>query len=194
MPSTGFVNGTTQTNDTLASTTWSNQANILDQDDDEVTEEITAKNTPGTGSATTGWLKVATFGFGALILADSTIDAVSIRVRSRVNSAAGIANREMAWAISGTRDTNVHTSSTEPVVLETVDTDVTGERAWTRADLLDGTFEVHVRGRNGNSTTSPSYRFAYVAVNVTYTEPAAAVPFPEVVMADRAIYTGPSDA
>jgi hypothetical protein len=168
MPSTGFTNGTTQTNDTLASTTWSNQANILDQDDDEVTEAITAKNTPGSGSTTLGWLKVGTFGFDSAIPSGSTISQVIIRVRSRVNSAGGIANREMAWAISGTRGTNVHGSATEPLTLETVDTDVTGERAWTRADLLNGTFEVHVRGRNGNSPTDPSYRFAYVAVNVTH--------------------------
>ncbi len=45
---------------------------------------------------------------------------------------------------------------------------MTGERTWTRANLLNGTLEVHARGRNGNSTTDPSYRFAWIKVQITY--------------------------
>jgi len=168
MSTTGLVIGTAQSTDTLASTTWSNAANILVNDDTEATEAIVAKNTPGTGSSTTGWIKVGTFGFDSLIPSGANITNVSISVRWRMNSAGGIGNRDMCWALSGTRDTNTHSLSTEPTTLETTVTDVTSERSWTRANLLNGTFEVHARGRNGNSTTDPSYRFAWIKVEVQY--------------------------
>lgn len=168
MATTGLVIGTAQSTDVLASTAWSNGANILVNDDTEATEAITAKNTPGTGSATTGWIKVGTFGFDTSIPAGAVITNVSISTRWRMNSTGGIGNRDVCWALSGTRDTNTHSLTTEPTTLETTVNDVTAERAWTRADLLNGTLEVHARGRNGNSTTDPSYRFAWIKVEVTY--------------------------
>jgi hypothetical protein len=36
--------------------------------------------------------------------------------------------------------------------------------------LLDANFALKIRGRNGNSTSDPSYRWDYIAVQVTYTE------------------------
>jgi hypothetical protein len=171
MPATGFVIGTAQSVDTLTSTTWSNAANILVDSDTEATEAIVAKSTPGTGSTTGGWIKVTTFGFDSLLPADATITKVELQIRWRMNSTSGIGNRDICWAISGTRDTNTHSLTTEPVVLETTLMDVTAERAWTRNDLLNATFGVHARGRNGNNATDPSYRFAWIKVQVTYTTP-----------------------
>src|SRR5215207_3290199 len=172
MATTGLQLGASSSVDTLTSTTWTNITNIRANDDTETTEAIVAKNTPGTGSTTSGWIKVGNFGFDSLIPAGSTIDNVEIQIRWRVSSTGGIANRDCSWAVSGTRGTNTHTLTTEPVTLETTTLTVTSERSWTRADLLNGTFEVHARGMNGNSTTDPSYRFAWIKVNVTYTLPA----------------------
>lgn len=172
MPATGFVIATAQSSDVLASTTWSNQANIVVNDDTEATEALIAKNTPTPADSTSsGWIKVTTFGFDGLIPAGAAITKVEIQYRWRVNSAAGIANRDLCWALGGTRGTNLHSLATEPLTLETVTTDVTAERAWTRADLLNATFAVHARGRNGNSTTDPSYRFAWIKVQVSYVQP-----------------------
>lgn len=168
MTLTGLRIGTSQTNDTLASTTWSSQANILVDSDTEAIEAIIAKNTPATGSTTTGWIKVGNFGFDGVIPAAAIINSVEIQIRWRMNSAAGIGNRDVIWALSGTRHTTLQTLTTEPTTLETSVFDATADRAWTRADLLDGVFEVHARGRNGNSTTDPSYRFAWIKVNVDY--------------------------
>ena len=168
MPATGFVLPTSQSNDTLTSTAWSAQANALINDDTEAIEAITAKNTPGTGSVTTGWLKLY---FPSLVPKGSVIDKVEIQVRWRMNSTSGIGNRDICWAVSGTRGTNTHSLTTEPTSLETTTIDVTAERAWTSDDLQSGVFEVDVRGRNGNSTSDPSYRFAWVKVQVTYTAP-----------------------
>lgn len=169
MPTTGLVIATAQSSDTLANTTWSNGANILVNDDTETTEAIVAKNTPTPADDTsTGWIKVGTFGFDTSVPVGAVITNVSISTRWRMNSTSGIGNRDMAWALSGTRNTNLHSLTTEPTTLETTVNDVTAERAWTRANLLNGVFEVHARGRNGNSTTDPSYRFAWIKVEVTY--------------------------
>lgn len=171
MPTTGLIIATAQSSDSLANTAWSNGANILVNDDTEATEAITAKNTPTPADNTsTGWIKAGTFGFDSLIPAGIAIaiTKVELQYRWRVNSSSGIANRDLCWAVSGTRGTNLHSLSTEPTSLETILTDVTAERAWVRADLLDGTFEVHARGRNGNSTTDPSYRFAWIKAQITY--------------------------
>jgi len=168
---TGFLLPQSFTSDVLSGTSWSNAIACTADDDTEVIEAVTAKNTPGTGSLTTGWFKVGQYGFDSLIPANAIILKVEIQIRSRMNSTSGVGNRETAWALSGTRGTNVHTSTTEPTVLETITYDVTSERAWTQADLLDAVFQVHWRGRNGNSTNDPSYRLAGVKVQVTWDLP-----------------------
>lgn len=185
----GFKHPTSHSNDTLASTTWSNQENILIEDDTEVTEAIIAKNTPATGSTSTGWLKAG--GFGLSIPAGVVITKVEIIVRWRMNSSSGVGNRDICWAVGGTRGTNTHTSTVERLQVETDKFDVTSERAWTVADF--STFEIHVRGRNGNNATDPSYRFMWVKVDVTYEfppEPIWEMPYDDFNRADGPVYDG----
>jgi len=168
---TGFLMPTSVASDVLTGTAWSNAVAALANDDTEAIEAITAKSTPGTGSLTTGWIKLGDYGFDALIPSNAIILKVEIQVRSRMNSTSGIGNRDMTWARNGTRNTTLRTSTTEVTTLETVTYDVTSERAWTQADLTDAVFEVHWRGRNGNSATDPSYRLAFATVQVTWDLP-----------------------
>ena len=168
---TGFLLPTSVASDVLTGTAWSNTGAALVDDDTEVIEAVTAKSTPGTGSLTTGWIKLGDYGFDALIPSNAIILKVEIQVRSRMNSTSGIGNRDMTWARNGTRNTTLRTSTTEVTTLETVTYDVTSERAWTQADLTDAVFEVHWRGRNGNNATDPSYRLAFAKVQVTWDLP-----------------------
>lgn len=144
--------------------TWTNPTNIQADDGTEATLSLAVKNTAGR------WNEGQTFGLGADIPSGATITLVEIRVDWRVNSTGGIANLEVQAFVSGTGVGSVRVNSAEPTTLTTETFDITAERAWTRADLLDGTFTLRVRGRNGSSATDPSYRVDHVAVQVTYTE------------------------
>jgi hypothetical protein len=166
MPSTGFLLPTARTVDT-GSGTWTLDSNILADDGAEATFALTVKNTAGR------WLIGQSFGFDSAIPAGATIDQVNIRMEYRVNNTGGIANPELQAFVSGGAVGAVRAGSpAEPTTLTLNTFDITADRAWTRADLLNGTFDLRCRGRNGNSTNDPSYRWDYLAVEVVYTEPA----------------------
>jgi len=168
---TRLAGATDITREALAGTAWVNPNNVLVEDDTFATENITVKNTPATGSTTAGWLVLKNFGIWALMPLNASILKVEIIVRSCMTSTGGVGNRETAWAYSLVRGTNVHTSTTEPTAFETVTYDVTSERAWTRDTFHDSNFEIHVRGRNGNSANDPGYKYAYVQLRVTWDDP-----------------------
>lgn len=167
MATTGWVLPSANTVE-AGSGTWTNDTNIRVDDGTEATFSLTSKNTSGR------WNAGQTFGFDALIPAGSTIDTVEIRADWRVNSTAGIATLELQAFVSAAGVGAARANAAEPTTLTTDTFDITADRAWVRADLLDGTLELKCRGRNGNSTTDPSYRFDHIAVQITYTEPVAA--------------------
>lgn len=163
MPATGFLLPAARTVD-AGSGTWTNDVNILADDGAEATFSLTSKNTTGRS------LRGQNFGFDSAIPAGATINQVQIRMEYRVNNTGGVANPEMQAFVSGAAVGSVRAGSpAEPTTLTINTFDVTADRAWTRADLLDGVFEIRCWGRNGNSTTDPSYRWDYVAAEVTYT-------------------------
>lgn len=162
MPTTGFLLPTARTVD-AGSGTWTNDVNILADDGAEATFSLTSKNTAGR------WLRGQTFNFDAAIPVGATIDLVEIRMEYRVNNTGGVANPQIQAFVGGTGIGTVRTASPlEPITLTLNTFDITADRAWTRADFLNGTFELYVRGQNGNSTTDPSYRWDYIAAQVTY--------------------------
>jgi hypothetical protein len=162
MPATGFILPATATVE-AGSGTWTNQDNIKIDDGTEATFSLAVKNTSGR------WVSGTGFGLDSLIPSGSTITTVEIRMDYRVNTAGGIANPEMQSFVSGVGVGAVRVASPlEPTVLTLNTFDVTADRAWTRADLLDANFALKIRGRNGNSATDPSYRWDYIAVQVTY--------------------------
>ena len=162
MPVTGFVLPTARTVE-AGSGTWINDANILADDASVATFSLNTKNTTGR------WLAGQTFGLGALIPAGSVIDAVEIRAEWHLTvTLSVIAQLELQAFVSGAAVGAVRQNVLEPGS-PTIDTfDITADRSWTRADLLDGTFELKCRGTNGNDATDPGYLFDYIAVQVTY--------------------------
>jgi hypothetical protein len=166
MPSTGFKLPGARTVD-AGSGTWTNDVNVLADDGVEATFSLAVKNTTGR------WLIGQTFGFDTAVPAGATIDQVNIRMEYRVNTTGGIANPELQAFVSGVAVGAVRAASPlEPLTLTINTFDITADRSWTRADLLNGTFTLRCRGRNGNSATDPSYRWDLIAVEVVYTEPA----------------------
>lgn len=162
MAVTGWIVPTANTVE-AGSGTWTNDTNIRTDDGTEATFSLAVKNTAGR------WNAGQTFGLGALIPAGSTITKVEIRAEWRVNSTSGIATLGLQSFVSAGAVGAERTNATEPTTLTTDTFDVTADRTWTRANLLDGTFELKVRGTNGNSTNDPSYRVDHIAVQVTYT-------------------------
>lgn len=162
MPVTGWILPTANTVE-AGNGTWTGDTNIRTDDGTEATFSLTTKNVSGR------WNSGQTFGFDSLVPAGATINVVEIRAEWRVNNAGGIANLELQAFVSAGAVGAVRANSAEPTTLTTNSFDITADRAWTRADLLDGTFELKVRGRNGNSATDPSYRVDHIAAQVTYT-------------------------
>jgi hypothetical protein len=167
MPTTGFKLPAARTID-AGNGTWTNDVNVLTDDGAEATFSLTTKNVSGR------WLRGQTFGFDTAVPAGATIDQVNIRMEYRVNSTGGIANPQCQAFVGGVAVGAVRTASPlEPTVLTLNTFNVTADRAWTRADLLNASFEMRIRGTNGNSTTDPSYRWDLMAVEVVYTEAGA---------------------
>jgi hypothetical protein len=163
MATTGFLLPTARTVDT-GDGTWADDVNILADDGSEATFSLTSKNT--TGRSLIG----QTFGFDSAVPSGATIDQVNIRMEYRVDSTSGLANPQMQAFVSGGAVGAVRSGSpAEPTTLTENTFDITADRAWVRADLLDGVFDLRIQGRNGNSTNDPSYRWDYIAVEVVYT-------------------------
>jgi hypothetical protein len=161
MASTGWIVPTANTVE-AGDGTWTNDTAILVDDGTEATFALAVKNTTGR------WNVGQTFGFDSLIPVGATITSVEIRAEWRVNSASGIANLDLQVFVSGGAVGAILNESTEPTTLTTATADRTADRSWTRDDLLNGTLELKVRGRNGNSATDPSYRVDHIAVQVGY--------------------------
>lgn len=152
-------------------TGWTNASNANADDAAYATYTIAAKNT--TGNLNT----LGNFGFDGVLPATATISSVVLEVQHKVSTTASVAHLECAVSLGGAVGT-YNTDSTEP----TTDTirSYTLTRplggAWTRADLLDGTFTVLLRARSGNSNTSATYSWDYARVTVTYTDNKSASP------------------
>jgi hypothetical protein len=169
---TGWVLPTANTVE-AGSGTWTNDTNIRTDDGTEATFALTSKNTSGM------WNAGQTFNLDSAIPAGATIDTVEIRADWRINSTPStvIAVLELQAFVSGGAVGTVRANSAEPTTLTTDTFDITADRSWTRNDLLNGTFELKVRGRNGNDADDPSYRVDHIAVQVGYTEAAPFIPY-----------------
>lgn len=146
---------------------WTTPTNANADDAAYATYTIAAKNTTGVENL------LENFGFDAVIPVGAAISQVALEVQHKVSTNAGIAHLESAVAVGGTTGT-FNTDSTKP----TTDTAVAytsvarpGGGAWTRDDLLDGTFTVRLRARSGNNATSVVYSWDYARVVVTYSMP-----------------------
>jgi hypothetical protein len=143
-------------------TQWTNPSNA--HADDGV-------NAVGADPGPTGLVfgnKWGTFGFGAVIPVGATITKVQVIIEDGITGIGVNGHLNTQPIVGGTDQTlrgDFSGLETYPVV-HTVDH--TADRAWTRADLLDGTFEVNVRFVadviNGNTCN-----LDYVKVEVTYT-------------------------
>lgn len=114
--------------------------------------------------------KYQNFGFDSLIPVGSLISKVQLIYQYKVSVNTSIATGRVYYKISGTPGSN-NDDSTEPLSDTTFTIDVTSARSWTRANLLDGTFEVALSAVQGNSSTAVTFSFDFVQVEVTHDLP-----------------------
>lgn len=112
-------------------------------------------------------VRVGTFGFGA-IPANATITNVTVSVEWKVDTTASIATLGSQVYVSNTARGTELVNSAEPTSDTTQTFTVAG---LTRADLLDGTFEVQVRASRGATATGFTASLDAVSVQVDYTTP-----------------------
>lgn len=112
------------------------------------------------------------FSFDSLLPAPpytARIDSVRILAEYHVSTNTSLASLVAQATVSGTDCPAVaQVHSAEPLTDFVATFDVTSCRAWTRNDLLDGTFQVRIGARRGNSATPVDFYLDHVRVEVTY--------------------------
>lgn len=166
MATTGFTLGTSAAqvlNTSMTYTGGVGLANILVEDDTVITTAgITTKNAEAI-------VEVSNFGFDALIPAGSTITQVNFRHRGQRSN--GAAAHECFLRRSGTDGTASANANTALTTVTVNAATRPGGGSWDRSDLLDGTLTVRVHSLQPNNTTSRTYQWAWVEVEVVYTAP-----------------------
>ena len=123
---------------------------------------------PGKASSiSTRW---KTFGFDGVIASGSDITAVKIIYKYKVDTQDSYALMYVRARIGGVNQAD-HSDTTEPLVYKVVTVDITGDRSWTRADLLNAAFMVTAIARRGNSIEVVDFDLDYIKVEVTYSPP-----------------------
>lgn len=144
--------------------------NNLHADDAAYGTSVPAKNA-GKGTI------YSTFGFDGDIAADSTINSVKIIYEFKVSATNSVAIQRVKARISTVEEEN-HDETSEPLTDTIITVDITADRTWARADLLDANFDVVVEPRRGNSNTAYTASHDYVKVEVNYTAPVNVEVFP----------------
>ena len=65
-------------------------------------------------------------------------------------------------------DEENHDDTTEPAADTVITVDITADRAWTRADLLDAVLKATAEGRRGNSNTAVTFSLDQIKYEVTW--------------------------
>lgn len=126
--------------------------------------------TAAPGKNTTLATKYGTFGFDSAIPAGNLIVSVKIIYEFKTSTTASVATARTYYKLSGAAGAN-NDDATEPAADKIVTIDVTSARAWTRANLLNGTFEVVLAAVQGGSSTAVTFSFDYVKVEVVHSPP-----------------------
>src|SRR3990167_424026 len=140
-------------------TGWTNPNNAH-ADEGTYTTAAPAKSTTVSGN----WL---TFGFDGDIPAGSAITKIQIIYEFKVSATNSIATMRVAAVIGGVNEEN-HDDATEPTSDKIVTVDITADRTWTRANLLDANFKVYGAGVRGNDNDAVTFSLDYIKVEVTY--------------------------
>lgn len=144
----------------VEATGWTNPNNA------HVDDSLYATCGPGKNSGiSTRW---TTFGFDGDIPVGATITAVKIIYEYKVTTTASVATARVRARINDV-DQASHDDTSEPLVDTIITVDITADRSWVRADLLDAALKITVDGRRGNSNNGVTFNLDQVKVEVTYT-------------------------
>ncbi len=148
---------------------WTNPTNAQGTTDDNVY----ATAAPGLGATIVGnW---GTYGFDSSLPTDAEITKVEIIPQYKVGAVLPLTSGfDVQAVVSGTAcPTTAITDTSFPTTDTDFTADVTSCRAWTRADLLDGTFQVRLGARRGIlDLTGTTFSVDRIQVRVTYDTPA----------------------
>lgn len=144
----------------IETTGWTNPNNAH-ADDGSYATAAPAKN----GAIGTRWL---TFGFDNAIPAGASITTVKIIYEYKVSVNTSIATMRVRARINDVDEEN-HDDTSEPLVDTVITVDITADRTWTRADLLNAALKITGEARRGNSNTAVTFSLDQIKVEVTYT-------------------------
>ncbi len=128
-------------------------------------------STAAPGKNVTLATKYQNFGFAASLgTADNvkSIDKVELIYKWKCSTTSSVATARTYSKVSGSAGTN-HDDATEPAGDTTNTYDITAERTWTYANLLDGTLEMVLAAVQGSSSTAVTFSFAFAKIRITYT-------------------------
>ncbi len=161
MATTGLKLGTGAANTTVLTMAFGTTGNVLINDDTTSSSgAVTAKNAEA-------YITVSNFGFNSAIPVGANISQVNVSVRATCTT--GATSHEAIPVITATLGTVIPDNNTSLTTVTSSNITRPGGGRWTRADLLDGTFTVRLHSLQPNNTTSRTYQFAWVKVEVVYT-------------------------
>ncbi len=108
-----------------------------------------------------------TFGFDAIIASTATITKVQIIYEYQASTTSSIASTTVHSLVSGAAQAD-HNNTAEPASMTAYTYDITADRVWTRANLLDGVLTVALEAIRGNSSTAVTFSYDFIKVEVTY--------------------------
>lgn len=136
---------------------WTTSANAYTSNDTYATAAPNKNNTKT--------VNLGTFGFDATIPANAVISGVTVTVEWKVSTAASIATLGAVATVGGSPVGSELVNTAEPTSDTTQSFAIPG---LTRAQLLNGVFEVRVRATRGTSNTAFTASLDSVSVKVDY--------------------------
>lgn len=166
MATTNFALGGAAANTTVAAgMTYGSLSNALAENDSTATTgAVTTKNAEA-------FIEVSNFGFDSLIPASALISSVNFRHRGTATTGASV--HEAFLRVSGTNGAASSNNNTSLTTVTVTGATRPGGGNWTRADLLNGTLVARLRSVQPNNTTSRTYQWAWVEIEVIYFVPPA---------------------
>jgi len=110
----------------------------------------------------------AGFGFDSAIPSGATITKVQIIYQYKTSTTSSVATARVGAQVS-TVNQATHDDTSEPAGDTTITVDITADRSWTQANLLDANFKARLLAVQGSSSTAVTFSFDFIQVEVTYT-------------------------
>lgn len=161
MATTGYVLAGNVAQVVTTNLTYANLTNALAENDSVASGTTATKNATAT-------LEFTNFGFDALVPSGATITQVNLKIRGSATTGASVQATALRITTTDGTELSIGTFNAALQTAESLAYARPGGGSWDRTDLLNGTLKARARSLQPNNTTSRTYAWAWVEVEVVY--------------------------